>query len=90
MSGIPNGADLGRLLREHRVLSSRAYDDAAWTARFVASDGERVKCFLVSDITIDQAEMIAAAGIDLLPLDEAAFREMVMRVLGPTFDAGGA
>ncbi len=90
LSTIPNGEDLGRLLLEHRVLSSRAYDDAAWTARFVASDGESVKCFAVSDITIDQAEMIAAAGADLATMDEAGFRDLVLLALGPTLDPDGA
>jgi hypothetical protein len=46
-----------------------------------------VKCFAVTDITIDQAEMIAAACIDIPGLDEAGFREAVAQSLGPTIDA---
>lgn len=34
--------------------------DGAGAARFVESDGDIVKCFMVTDITIDQAEMIPA------------------------------
>jgi hypothetical protein len=83
---IPNGDALGKLLRAGEPLSSRAYDDETWTARYVSSDGRAVKCFAVTDITIDQAEMIAAACVDHPELDEARFREAVEQSLGPTFD----
>ena len=46
-----------------------------------------VKCFAVTDITIDQAEMIAAACIDISAWDEALFRETVAQSLGPTIDS---
>ncbi len=84
--GIPNSEDLAKILHDGHAVSSRAYDDATWTARFVSSDGSTVKCFKVTDITIDQAEMIAAVCPDLAGLDEAAFREAVVLALGPTFD----
>ena len=87
LNGIPNGEVLGKVLRNRRVVSSRAYDDETWTARFVSSDGKVVKCFAVTDITIDQAEMIAAACIDIPALDEAQFRDLVAQSLGPTIDA---
>ena len=87
LSGIPNGEELGKILQNREDVSSRAYDDETWTARFVASDGKVVKCFAVTDITIDQAEMIAAASMDIPALDEAGFREVVAQALGPTIDA---
>jgi hypothetical protein len=85
--GIPNGEVLGKVLQNREAVSSRAYDDETWTARFVVSDGQIVKCFAVTDITIDQAEMIAAACMDIPALDEAGFREVVAQSLGPTIDA---
>ena len=87
LSGIPNGEELGKVLQNREAVSSRAYDDETWTARFVDSDGQVVRCFAVADITIDQAEMIAAACIDVPALDEAGFREIVAQSLGPTIDA---
>jgi hypothetical protein len=87
LSGIPNGEELGRVLQKREAVSSRAYDDETWTARFVASDGRVAKCFAVTDITIDQAEMIAAACVLIPGLDEAGFREVVAQSLGPTIDA---
>src|SRR5260370_20636790 len=87
LSGIPNGEELGKVLQNRRAVSSRAYDDETWTARFVDSDGQVVRCFAVADVTIDQAEMIAAACIDIPALDEAGFREVVAQSLGPTIDA---
>ena len=87
LSGIPNGEELGKVLQNREAVSSRAYDDETWTARFVASDGHVVKCFAVADITIDQAEMIAAAYIEIPELDEVGFREVVAQSLGPTIDA---
>jgi hypothetical protein len=83
---IPNGEELAKVLRAGEAVSSRAYDDETWTARFVASDGRVVKCFAVTDITIDQAEMIAAACVGIPAWDEAGFREAVTQSLGPTFD----
>jgi hypothetical protein len=86
LSTIPNSEALAKVLRSGEAVSSRAYDDETWTARFVASDGQVVTCFAVTDITIDQAEMIAAACIDIPALDEIGFREAVAQSLGPTFD----
>jgi len=87
LSDIPNGEDLGKVLQDRKPVSSRAYDDESWTARFVASDGRVVKCFTVSAITIDQAEMIAAACVDAFAWDEDGFREAVAESLGPTLDS---
>jgi hypothetical protein len=84
---IPNGERLAKVLEDRRPLSSRAYHDETWTARFVASDASLVKCFSVSDITIDQAEMIAAACPDVGGLDLEEFRRAVEQALGPTLDA---
>lgn len=86
LAAIPNGDRLAEVLAGHVTVSSRAYDDDTGTARFVASNGTTVKCFTVSDITIDQAEMIAFFEADMTGFDEAAFRNLVVRALGPTFD----
>ncbi len=84
LSGIPNGDRLAALLKEGSGVASRAYDDGTWTARFVASDGRTVKCFAITEITIDQAEMIAALITDLPISDEAQFSDLVEQALGPT------
>ena len=86
LRGIPNGVDLEKLLKRGMPVSSRAYDDDTWTARFVVSDGHEVECFVVTDVTIDQAEMIAAASMDTAAWSEPAFRAAVRQALGPTFD----
>jgi hypothetical protein len=86
LSPIPNGDRLAKILDNGKPISSRAYDDDTWTARFVASDGVWVKCFTVRDVTIDQAEMIASESPDFSSWQEADFRDMVKRVLAPTPD----
>ena len=86
LAPIPNGDRLAEVLDCGTAVASRAYDDDTETARFVASDGKLVKCFAVREITIDQAEMIAHVGADLLDVDEAQFRSMVEEALGPHFD----
>lgn len=78
---IPNGEQLAEVLKGGRPVSTRAYEDETSTARFVESDGNIVMCFTVSDITIDQAEMIEAAWEGICALDEAAFQNTVERVL---------
>ncbi len=87
LAPIPNGERLAEVLEDRNPLASRAYDDETWTARFVASDAIEVKCFTVSDITIDQAEMIAAACPDIGGLELNEFRRAVEQALGPTLDA---
>jgi hypothetical protein len=82
LSPIPNGGQLAEVLGGRKPVSTRAYEDETWTARFVESDGNIVMCFTVSDITIDQAEMIEAAWEDICTLDETAFRKTVERALG--------
>jgi len=87
LAQIPYGERLAKVLEDRHPLASRAYHDETWTARFVASDATLVKCFTVSDITIDQAEMIAAACPDVGALELDEFRRAVEQALGPTLDA---
>ena len=86
LSSIPNGDQLAKVLGAGKPVSSRAYDDDAWTARFVSSDGLTVKCFTVTNVTIDQSEMIAAVCADFSAWQEPEFRDMVAEVLAPTPD----
>ena len=58
LASIPDSTELAELLGLKGPLNTRAYDDENQTARFVISDGTTVTCFTVTDITIDQAEMI--------------------------------
>lgn len=87
LAQVPYGEQLAKVLEDRHPLASRAYHDETWTARFVASDATEVKCFTVSDITIDQAEMIAAACPDVGGLELEEFRQAVAQALGPTLDA---
>jgi hypothetical protein len=57
---IPNAGGLEALLMERKVVSTRTYDDDEMLARFVRSDGIMVACYTVKEVTIDEAEMIAA------------------------------
>jgi hypothetical protein len=82
LSPIPNCDRLAEVLIVGKPVSTRAYDDETGSARFVESDGNIVMCFTVSDITIDQAEMIEAVWEVICTLDEAAFRKTVEQVLG--------
>jgi hypothetical protein len=81
---IPNGEQLAKLLEGGKPVSTRAYDDDTGAARFVTSDGKQVMCFTVTDITIDQAEMIAAECLDI-EWEAKGFQDAVERVLGSDF-----
>ena len=78
---IPNGGELASLLLTGASVNTRAFDDDAFTARFVVSDGEVVQCFTVTDITIDQAEMIAIECEGLEVWSNPIFCEAVGRAL---------
>ncbi len=81
---IPNSDQLGKLLEVGKAISTRAYDDETDTARFIEGDGETIHCFTVTDITIDQAEMIAVEIVGM-QLGTEGFREAVARALGDSF-----
>ena len=81
LSPIPNSEQLAKVLEGREPVSTRAYEDETMTARFVESDGDIVKCFTVTDITIDQAEMIEAEWEGVCSLDETAFQSAVERAL---------
>jgi hypothetical protein len=81
LCAIPDGGQLAKLLQERNPVSTRAYEDAAFTARFVESDGNIVMCFKVAPITIDQAEMIEIKWEGNTALSDAAFRNTVEQAL---------
>jgi hypothetical protein len=60
LGSIPDAAGLEALLMERRIVSTRTFDDDALIARFVRSNGSLVACYTVEEVTIDEAEMIAA------------------------------
>lgn len=86
LAPIPNGERLAEVLAIRKPIASRAYDDDSWTARFVESDGTLVTCFTVTEITIDQAEMIAATCLDDHDVELPHFRHAVELALGPNFE----
>jgi hypothetical protein len=81
LAPIPNGGELAKVLKAGTPASTRAYEDETRTARFIESDGSRVACFTVADITIDQAELIEAAWEGICSLDGAEFQRTVERVI---------
>ena len=83
LASIPDSAELAELLSGKGPLNTRAYDDENQTARFVISDGITVTCFAVTDITIDQAEMITIECEKSDAWSDTAFREAAARALGP-------
>lgn len=81
LSRVPNGERLANVLEDRKPVSTRAYEDETRTGRFVESDGNIVMCFTVTDITIDQAEMIEAEWEGICALDESAFQKAVEQAL---------
>jgi hypothetical protein len=82
LAPIPNAEELAKVLAERQPITTRAYQDETFTARFVASDGAVVRCHTIPDITIDQAEMIAIACEGAEDWSEQAFRSVVESTLG--------
>jgi len=82
LAPIPNREQLARVLEDKKPISTRAYEDETWTARFVESDGKKVMCFTVAPITIDQAEMIEMRWEGNVALSETAFAKAVEQALG--------
>jgi hypothetical protein len=86
LSPIPRSEQLAEVLQARKPVSTRAYEDETRTARFVESDGNIVMCFTVTDITIDQAEMIAVECEGIRELNESAFHKAIERALHDSFD----
>jgi hypothetical protein len=82
LASIPDSTELAKLVGKKGPLNTRAYDDENQAARFVISDGTTVTCFTVTDITIDQAEMITIECEKSDAWSESAFREAAVRALG--------
>ena len=82
LASIPDNEELAALLGTKEALNTRAYEDESQTARFVISDGTSVTCFTVTDITIDQAEMITIECEKSDAWSDTAFREAAVRALG--------
>jgi hypothetical protein len=82
LAPIPDADQLSKLLAKAEPVSTRAYDDENQTARYVESDGKAVMCFTVTDVTIDQAEMIEMELENSGAGDESVFQEAVVRALG--------
>jgi hypothetical protein len=86
LSPIPNGDQLAKLFHAGKPISTRAYDDESFTARFVLSDGITAMCFTVPNVTIDQAEMIAAQCEGRHAWGSDAFEEAVAVALEGTLE----
>jgi hypothetical protein len=82
LAAIPNNDGLSDLLATLAPQNTRAFDDDNQIARFVVSDGSLATCFTVTDITIDQAEMITLACEESDAWDAASFQQAVTRVVG--------
>jgi hypothetical protein len=82
LASVPDSAELAKVLDDRRPVSTRAYEDETWTARFVESDGKTVVCFKIAPITIDQAEMIEMQWERNIALSETAFKRAVEQALG--------
>ena len=80
LAPIPNAAELAKVLAAREPITTRAFEDEVFTARFVASDGSVVHCHTIPDITIDQAEMIAVACEGNEDRSGPAFRAVVESV----------
>jgi hypothetical protein len=83
LGAIPEPDGLAALLVEHRVVSTRTFDDDAMIARFVRSNGTTVACYTVEAVTIDEAEMIAAQCELLDDWNVASFANAVHVALDP-------
>ena len=82
LASVPDSAELAKVLDDRKPVSTRAYEDETWTARFVESDGKTVMCFKIAPVTIDQAEMIEMQWERNVALSETAFKRAVEQALG--------
>jgi len=82
---IPNSEGLEALLQGGEPVYTRAYHDETSSARFVVSDGTTAMCFTVTNITIDQAEMIATACEQISEWGSETFQSAVELALGVDF-----
>jgi hypothetical protein len=83
LAPIPNGVELRSLLNEMGPGNLATYDAQTSTARYVASDGDFIMCFTVTEVSPEQATAIAAECELIAIWDDREFHAAVVRVLGP-------
>ena len=83
---IPRGEHLRKAMSGRTSGRWLAYHDETRSARYVASDGEVVMCFTVTDLTPEQAATIAAECDAITEWNPLAFQQAVERTLGAPFD----
>jgi hypothetical protein len=83
LASIPHGEELRSLLNEMGPGHLHQYHAQTRTAHYVASDGDIVMCFTVTDVAPEQAATIAAECESIATWDDREFHAAVVRALGP-------
>jgi len=80
-----NRAALKKKLRSGFCGHKYAYDRWARTAHYLLTDGEVVACYSVTDVSLEEAAIIATACDEISNWSTRTFRGTVKRVLGTEF-----
>jgi hypothetical protein len=85
IKSMPKGESLRGKLTPGERARFEQYDNATKSARFVAADGVRFVCFVVTDITPHQAQLISGRCEDLEEWSVEQFHRLLERALNVTF-----
>ena len=80
-----NRAALKKKLRSGFCGHKYAYDRWARTAHYLLTDGEVVACYSVTDVSLEEAAIIATACDEISNWSTRTFRGTVRRVLSAEF-----
>jgi hypothetical protein len=82
---IQGNRNLARILDERRSGFAYAYEEESCIGRFIASNGRTALSFSVTDITHQEAALIAVECEQIVLWDIYEFRKAADRALGASF-----
>lgn len=82
LAPMRDSKSLKRKLRPGFRGHKYSYDRRTRTAHYLLTDGEIVACYSITDVSLDQASMIAVRCEEITVWSTAAFRAAVERALG--------
>ena len=89
LAEVPRGEGLRTMLQPGRKHRVEQYDQETRTARYLLIDGVWFVCFVVTDVSLEQARAVARQIAGMAEWSTPIFHRAVERALNVTFPPAG-